>query len=510
MDRIKKDINSIVAYIFTLVLIIFAYQGFYRFGFGSDTMIHYLSPLINIESEFTYGRYIPFVMELLLYKMGIILPDKYKYFFILHIFIVSLGAFIYQQVIMAKVKKNSEFGSIYEEYFGRALLILPFISTLFSEYLMFPECFVYSFYVLFTAIALYFFAGKKYVLAAIFMILGGSTYQVSVIVCAIYALLYILIEGNYVLNIKMLVRGLIVSFSCLFVGLLNYESTKLMQFLGVMTDNPKPISSVGVLDSIAGVIRLFWDFLKNGIGLLPVPFINLLVVIVITLLLIISRKKENERVFTFLFAGIVMFLLALAIPLIQSKAPRVIYTLYAALGCMTFLGYVQLGARVKKYAQAVTMIAVIVQIFSCQQIAINHYISNTQDLACAEAVLNKIDNYEEINGVTVDEIAVCVDDESFNYYENVYYTLDQINERTSRNVAYSLLEYTNNLKYSADDNNFVNTEETNGTPYGRRFKKSSMSGNKVRKKYFKDMNWDHFDVDEQVVIDGNTAYWCIY
>ncbi|WP_029323943.1 glucosyltransferase domain-containing protein [Butyrivibrio sp. AE3004] len=503
MGKSKLDKNIIIDYILTLVIVIFAYQGFYRFGFGSDTMIHYLNPLINIESEFTYGRYIPYLMEMLFYKLGIILPEKYRYFFILHIFVVSLGAFIYQQVIISLLNKKKVFSDIFEEYFGRVLLLLPFISTLFSEYLMFPECFVYCFYVLFTALALYFYSKNKYVAAVFFMLMGGCTYQVSVILCAIYTLLYILVEGDCVLNKKMFFRGLIVSVSCLLSGFLNYESTKLMLVTGVMSDNPKPITSGSVFDSVTGVIRLFWNFLKNGIGLLPVPYINLCILIIVTLMLLISRKTEKERILTFVFGGFVMFALSLAIPIIQSSAPRVIYTLYAALGCTCFLAYIQLDIKTKKYMKALIGICAIVQLFSCQQIALNHYISNVQDLACAQAVLNKIDNYEADTGVTVTEIGVCVDDESLNYYDNVYYKLDQINERTARNVAYSLLEYAGSLE-KKDELNGIKSDT------GRRFKKSQMKAGKIRKKYFKDKNWDKFDVDKQLVIDKNTAYWCIY
>ena len=503
MGKSKLDKNVITAYIITLAFVLLAYQGFYRFGFGSDTMIHYLNPLINIESEFTYGRYIPYVMELLFYKIGIILPEKYRYFFILHILVVSLGAFIYQQVIVSLLNKKKAFSNVFEEYFGRALLILPFISTLFSEYLMFPECFVYCFYVLFTALAVYFYSKKKYVIAVIFVLMGGCTYQVSVILCAIYALLYMLIEGDCVLNKKMFFRGLIVSLSCLLVGALNYLSTKLMLAMGIMSDDPKPITSGSIIDSISRVLILFWNFLKNGIGLLPVPYINLCILIIATLLLFITHKKEKDRIILFAFAGFVMFALSLAIPIIQSSAPRVIYTLYAAFGSTCFLAYVQLDISMKKYMQALTGICVAVQLFSCQQIALNHYISNAQDLACAQAVLNKIDNYEAKTGVTVTEIGTCVDDDSSNYYDNVYYKLDQINERTSRNVAYSLLEYANRIEKN-DENNGIKSDATN------RLKKSQMKPGKIRKKYFKDMNWDKFDVDEQLVIDGNTAYWCIY
>jgi hypothetical protein len=32
----------------------------------------------------------------------------------------------------------------------------------------------------------------------------------------------------------------------------------------------------------------------------------------------------------------------------------------------------------------------------------------------------------------------------------------------------------------------------------------------IYEKYFKGRNWDYFDADEQVVIQGDTVYWCIF
>ena len=133
-------------------------------------------------------------------------------------------------------------------------------------------------------------------------------------------------------------------------------------------------------------------------------------------------------------------------------------------------------------------------LFSCQQIAVNHYISNDRDEACAELVLDEINMYEENTGNTVKYIATCTDESFDRYYDNVYYTYGQINERVSGIVSYSLLIYKDKMQR--------NTDEV-------RFEKAPMKSG-IYEKYFKGKNWDNLNLSQQMVIEGDTAYWCVF
>ena len=490
-----RQLKTATAFLSTLILVTIAYQGFYRFGFGADTMTHDLNPLINIESKLPYARYIAYFVEISCYKMGVILPQHYKLFYVLFVMVTAVTAFRYQQIMIRLLEKKEIRLSLVEEYFGRAILSLPFISTLYSEYFMFPECFVFCLGFMFSSIALLFYSRKKPVLAALLLLLAVFTYQVTVMVSAVYALLYIVVDEDFVMTFKMFRRGLIISLCCVLAGGVNFVVSRIFFYLGIITDVPKQISVGSVLYRIGHALGIIKAFLISGNGLIPLPGANLLVVILAVILMTICCKEKKGAVLTLVFSGIIMFCLAIVIPLIQSDAPRVIFVLYAALGCTLFLSYVQLNGKAMAVMQMVITGTMFLQIFSCQQIAVNHYISNTQDLECARAVLDAIDNYEKETGNTVKEIAVCEDSVCYNYYENVYYTLGQINERVARVVPYSLLEYVNKKDTGTDE---------------RRFKKSKQSSGKVRKKYFEGKEWDSFNVYEQLVIDGDTAYWCIY
>ena len=48
--------------IFSVLVVTLSYMGFYRLGFGSDTILHFRFPLANIVAKFIYGRYLEYVV----------------------------------------------------------------------------------------------------------------------------------------------------------------------------------------------------------------------------------------------------------------------------------------------------------------------------------------------------------------------------------------------------------------------------------------------------------------
>ncbi|WP_026524358.1 glucosyltransferase domain-containing protein [Butyrivibrio sp. MB2005] len=487
--------DIVTSYLLTFILVVIAYQGFYRFGFESDTMTHYLNPLINIESKLAYTRYISYLVEIGLYKLGFILPEHYRLSYIFFLFFTATTAFIYQQAIIGRIREQRVEMDLSWEYLGRFILSLPLISTLYSEYFMFPECFAFSIGVLFSAIAVYMYSRKKYFGAVVFLLMAVFTYQVTVMLSAIYALLFVVIDEGYALTARMFKRGLFTSLCCIMAGIINLITSRVVYRLRIITDLPKTLRHESLYERLAHILYILKAFFFSGNGLLPVRFANLLVIIIAIALMVICNIYEKPEILTFLFAGFIMFCLAIVIPLIQADTPRVIFVLYAALGCFVFLSFAQLDGKAVAVMQGVILCTVLLQIFSNQQIAVNHYISNAEDIACARAVLSAIDEYEKTTGTTIQEIAACEDSVSLNYFDDVYYTVGQINERVMHNVPYSLLEYVNKLDTGTTD---------------LRFRKSKMDGIDVREAYFAGKEWDSFNVYEQLIMDGNTAYWCIY
>jgi hypothetical protein len=76
-------------------------------------------------------------------------------------------------------------------------------------------------------------------------------------------------------------------------------------------------------------------------------------------------------------------------------------------------------------------------------------------------------------------------------YEEVQYKRDQINERALSTQAYSLYCY------------------VSGQTAGMDIRRVDMDP-EIHDKYFADRNWDYFDIDQQVIISGDTVYWCVF
>lgn len=117
----------------------------------------------------------------------------------------------------------------------------------------------------------------------------------------------------------------------------------------------------------------------------------------------------------------------------------------------------------------------------------NHFVSNTLDEVYGHMVYERILEYEEKTGNTVTKFAVMNDIDAPFYYNEVSYTADQINERALGQVAMTMVS----------------------TVSGRKFDKIEMP-EEIADAYFEGRNWDYIDLDEQLVIMDDTAYWCVF
>ena len=95
--------------------------------------------------------------------------------------------------------------------------------------------------------------------------------------------------------------------------------------------------------------------------------------------------------------------------------------------------------------------------------------------------------YEQENGVEVENLCLINDINAPAYYDEVQYTSDQINERSLGILSVSIMEVMTGRKF-----NWVEMDP------------------EVYAVYFEGKNWDSFDPAEQIIIDGNTAYWCMF
>ena len=54
------------------------FAGFFRPGFGADTIGQAYMPLININAAFQYGRYLTYALDIIAYRLGYSMAGQYR------------------------------------------------------------------------------------------------------------------------------------------------------------------------------------------------------------------------------------------------------------------------------------------------------------------------------------------------------------------------------------------------------------------------------------------------
>ena len=219
------------------------------------------------------------------------------------------------------------------------------------------------------------------------------------------------------------------------------------------------------------------------------PLIVVLIAIVIITTKIVKEKNIGTMLY-FILLVVAMIGYLYIIPIVQqtvSTPPRMLFLFYTMQSMLLLIAYLFASEMVKKALGVVVCGYLIVQILFCNIIVTNHFISNTFDETYAAMAYEKIVKYEADSGNTVTTLVVGKDANCPFSYDNVHYKIYQINERALGQVTHTLMEYVS----------------------GRRFEKEEMT-EEMYHKYFKKDNWDYFQVEEQLVFDGDTAYWVIF
>lgn len=529
----------LVQWLFNTIGMLMFWSGFFRPGFGADTVGQAYKPLINIDAAFQYGRYLTYALDIIAYRLGYRMDKQYKSTYLIFILMLALTVTIIQK-IFSGFFFDSERG---QHISGKSIIsdadnwvyvfslwslsLLPIANVLFSEMYMFPENMIaYSLCYVTASLSAFYICkeqGKKgWVIGICLLATSCMFYQNGVIFAAILAVLYFYLdywhnslgnttsEDNIISDREAIpafgiyfYKSFSVAAAALVVGFINMKLQEFIQDTSFGKGVSKGHNFIGVYDNIKNLWYYLDTFFSTSLHMLPRIYIPLAALLLsdVIIVVILIRSRKNLQLVMALFTQIVMFGLACGIPLLMEEiefAPRLIFILYevlAAIAVMTIILIPQLndqgllGRGIRWSYSAFCILFVLIQMFFATQIAENHYLSNRQDLIFASLVHQKIQKYEKESGIRVNNIATVNDTVCTRYYDDIYYTWGQINERVIGMTTFSLLRYT-----TVDDHDFqqVKMDET------------------VYNDYFKNRNWDEFDIDEQVIIIDDTLYWCVY
>lgn len=485
LERYKSQFIQLGVNVF--ILLIF-WGGMLRKGFNADTVSHMASYDGDMIWNISDGRYVIALADAILLKFGVKITDNLSISMLLTFLFLAVTMLIIQNILQEWQPKEKwcKVG-----FFCGINLV--FTNVLFAEVLMFSEVSLYyAIGYLLVAVGVKHLTKKKIIPSFFLFCFAVCIYQYTMIFAAILVAFLVCLRYNEELNLKAVKVEMMGIFFCIGVGGLNYLSIRILQKIGIINKFNKDVEAGNFEQKTGDLVESFIDLNRSSLDILPDLWLPLLFILGGLFLLIYSCIKE-KKIKKILFIGIVFagsVILLYGIPMVQVKfnfPPRMAFCYYLVQGMLMVVAYAVSTLKAQKLLSALCVVYVMIQLLFADFVVTNHFVSNTLDEVYTNMAYQEIIKYENEMGMEVTKICVYKDAYAPDNYEEVNYHVHQINERALGTVTVSLLQ-----KIS-----------------GRYFEKIE-NQEEIYNEYFKDKDWDYFDLSEQLVIIGDTVYWCIF
>ena len=487
MEIWKKYQALLQRYGFNLLMVLAFWGGMIRKSFNCDTLSHEFVEGADIMVRIIGGRYVVALIDFLLLKLWNIRTTT-------NISVTMIITFLILAIVMMEIQ-NIFVRWLPDTWWGKIVffcgLNLMFLNVLFAEPLMFGEYSVYYAIAYFTAaVGVKCFAGHKFFSMLIMYAIAVFTYQNAVIFAAVITAFYVFLDEDMRLSQKAVVREIAGVSVCMGMGVLNYLCLWILDRMGIVSSSKEAVTG-NLGRRIGEAVNHFINLNRNCGGIMPDIWLPLLFTAVIWVLVVYSCIKE-QKLSELLFMLLVWLgcnMVLYVIPVVQGTPPppRLIFCFFGVQGFLLVSAYVVCQDSLRGILVWGGCLYLTAHLLFSNFIVTNHFVSNTLDKVYAKMVYDKILEYEDETGNYVTKLAVVRDINASFYYDDVSYKLDQINERTYGYAPFSLM-------YAVT---------------GRRFEAAEMPKS-ITQKYFYKKNWDYIDLNEQLVIEGDTAYWCIF
>lgn len=228
-------------------------------------------------------------------------------------------------------------------------------------------------------------------------------------------------------------------------------------------------------------------------------FIITIISIIIFVNIILSKKSNVQKaihIFGWFYIFLAAIIAAAAPQIFQngvSMVPRNTGTIGGLVGILLiylFSNY-EISDIMTKIIITMSIILLIIQLISFNDIIDAHYSTNFVDATITEEIKEKIYKYEETTGKHVQYFVLYSDANKQPMYSGVRYYGD-INVKAYANDwgTRGILE----LKLQREIINDTSNEE---------------KYNKY-KEHFETQDWNYFDIDEQIIIEDDTLYLCVF
>lgn len=502
------------------LLLILTYGGFYRSIFAnSDTLWGVLDPSSTFKARLDCFRWIPALFECFFNKTGLLPALNFRLSFFLFLCALCFSLLLIQ-IVFADLFKRIYPLKCKEPLFLVTVIFavsLSYINVLFTEFFYFTETF-YTFGLAFIlmSVGFYMLSIKKYVLAVMAFFFMTMCYQMSCPIITVCIGVYVYLEHRGKFSGELVKDELIKAMPPMIFFVFNYVTGPMVQsilaMVGIESYQEKSVlAEYSLGEYICVLIPSVKELFSSSLELTPRIYMPLFVFAItfVTVFFLCLKRKSFNQLLTFLLVEVILGVLSLAVQIAENPnyfIARTSSTFYFALSMQLLIMIFFLASndkesncfkRIEKILYMLPVFAVLFNVFFIQCIIQNRIISETLDSIYAEKIFAKIEGYEEETGIIVNKIAPINDTDSSPFYDQVNFCRGAINRRCYSDYTWTFLQY---CAYETD---------LAGSLTGRSFERSSMNDD-IYKEFFEGKNWTSFDEDEQIVIQDDTAYICVF
>lgn len=351
----------------------------------------------------------------------------------------------------------------------------------------------------------------RYMSGGMLAFLAVSTYQTNIVIVLLIAVSGVYLQ--YYADFKELVKKVCLS------GIV----TAIAAVINILI--PKVCLAIGITDNIVKStdtgdpwsLRLTWIYqnvylsIVKAYGMLPNYFIPLVLVIVATMVaasLIYTRRKTKWWISFIWLLFVIGAMLLPYVPCFIASYPgfpqRTMLSMFVALALVMCIGFffIEQSIQVMKKVYRILVIIVSIVLFVATETSIkDSFVCNALDKYEARCIQDTIHEYETETGIEVTTIAVHRP--GFAHYTYPEQTSVYVYTLFAHRMFYDPWSDVNLLNYLYDEHyERIDMDELYTDTYDeyQEFIKSHWEG-----KY-----WDHLNVDEQIIFDGDTMYWSLY
>lgn len=475
-------------YSVNLLLVLIFWGGYLRKSFNSDTVFHMVVADADVRTRIEEGRYVVALGDYLLQKLGFRTTSNLSITMLITFLILAMAMWQLQDVF-----KQYMPDALWEKVGFYSGLNLVFMNVLFSEIFMFGESSLYfaiGYWV--AALGVKYYTQKKYLLMLLMYGIAASAYQNAVVFAAIVLAFYIFMDEELVLSRRAVIRELIGVAVCMGIGALNFFSIKLLERLSESISFTKYPGIGDLTDKLSDMFEHYMELNRSGGGIFPDLWFPLVFTVALWGLMLYSCIKEHKmsRLLFLLFVWAGSNVLIYVIPMLQEEfyfPPRLSFCFFLIQGLLLVVSYRINLDFLKRIATLSGVFYLIIHLLFADFIVTNHFASNILDKIYVKMMYEEIVRYENETGITVTKLAVIKDIDAPDSYEEIAYATGQINERVLGTATFSLIQIVTNRSFE-----YIEVPQS------------------VYDQYFKDKNWDYFDLNQQLVIRKDEAYWCIF